>query len=469
MTCVGAIPALRLSRRRAWLVEQANLLHYMKMKILPALLLAGVFSSLFALTSINDANAEIQGPLRITKILVTPSTIQIDYIDAACPIGKPNLILTTKDNQLITKTNPPQSVDTPLTATLNQTIASRCSVKVKKSYAATISFPNELSVTNVTPRSLIVPDEALIDGEKLTSSQELRFIGITQIDSDFSLSYGEPKFALEEFWYQPGMEPVRKVLGSKNINAILGTTKDGVIVKTFSKSNSGIRTWLVTTKKWELLSDKVIYIEPGTLSKNKEWLIGRKVADAPSTRIYAQNLKTGSVSILFDVTRNGGGFVCGGVADDKQKYGYFSHIVGSKAIVYRIDLTSRKVIALGGVFPGFCVSDVMEDGRIVGVALNAKGKINHVVLADPVIPDNASSKKTPSFELDARSAGSSFAYATSSYILIQDPSASNIYISSLSQMQSLVWEGPVKLPAQVQFINPLPSTWQESSERAAQP
>jgi hypothetical protein len=400
--------------------------------------------------------------------LVTPSTIRIDYIDALCPIGEPTLILTTKDNLLVTKTNPPQSVEEPLTAVLNQRIASRCSIKVKKSYAATISFPNELSVTNVTPRSLKVPDEGLIDGEKSTSSQELRFVGITQMESDRGLSYGEPKFALEEFWYQPGMEPVRKVLGSKNINAILGTTKDGVIVKTFSKPDK-VLTWLVTTKKWELLSNKIIYIEPGTLSKNKEWLIGRKVADSPSTRIYAQNLKTGSVSILFDVTKNGGGFVCGGVADDKQKFGYFSHIVGSKATVYRIDLTSRKVIALGGAFPGFCVSDVMEDGRIVGVALNSKGKINNVLLADPVIPDNASSKKTPSFEIDVRSAGSSFAYATSSYILIQDPFSSNIYISTLPQSPSPLWEGPVKLPAQVQFINPLPSAWQESSERADQP
>lgn len=441
----------------------------MNIKLLPILLSAGLLFSFSALTPIQSAKAEIQGLLKITKILVTPSTIRIDYIDAACPIGKPTLILTTKDNLLVTKTNPPQNLDEPLTAVLNQRVASRCSIKVKKSYAATISFPNELSATDVTPRSLRVPDEVVIDGEKLTSPQELRFIGITQIESDLGLSYGEPKFVLEEFWYQPGIEPVRKVLGSKNINAILGTTKDGVIVKTFSKSNRGIRTWLVTTKKWELLSKKIIYIEPGTLSKNKEWLIGRKVADGPSTRIYAQNLKTGSVSILFDVTKNGGGFVCGGVADDKQNYGYFSHIVGSKATVYRIDLTTRKVIALGGAFPGFCVSDVMEDGRIVGVALNSKGKVNHLVLADPVIPGNASSKKTPSVEIFPSSAGSSFAYGTSSYVLIQDPFSSNLYISSLSQMQSPVWEGPVKLPAQVQFINPLPSTWQESSERADQP
>jgi hypothetical protein len=441
----------------------AKVHYFMKIKFIATLLLTGLFVGFFALAPIQKAKAEIEGPLRITNIVVTASTIRIDYRDSLCPIGKPSLLLTNSDNMLITKTNPPESADTPLMATLIQKVASKCSVKVKKSYAATISFPNEFSVTTVTPRILGVSNREVDDVSKSTSSQELRFVGITQINSSFSLSYNETKFQLEEFWYQPGKELVRKVLGSKNINAILGTTRDGVIVKTYSKSDK-ILTWLVTTKKWELLSNKTIYIEPGTLSKNKEWLIGRKVADGPSTRIYAQNLATGSISILFDVANNGGGFVCGGMADDDQKFGYFSHIVGVKAKLYRIDLNTRKVTALGGVYPGFCVSDVAEDGQIVGVALNSKNEINHVVLANRKIPDNALSRQTPSFKSIGQ--GSSYAYATDSYILIQDQFTSSLYISSLLKLEP--WEGPLKLPTYVQFINPLPTSWQETSERATQ-
>ena len=154
--------------------------------------------------------------------------------------------------------NPPKNFDAPLTALLTQDSDEKCANKTALNTPATITFPNELSVKNLVPFSFPVSKTGEGKGNLIsTTSMELRFIGITQ--SDTAPSDRDIEFQLEEFWYQPGKEPIRRVLGNKNINAILGTTKDGVIVKTFSKSNK-VLTWLVTTKKWELLSDKIIYI-----------------------------------------------------------------------------------------------------------------------------------------------------------------------------------------------------------------
>lgn len=402
--------------------------------------------------------------LQITDILLTSDSIRIDYaIQNSCLIGKPNLELLDKDNYVMTKANPPKSFDTPLTALLTQEYEENCANKVVSLTSSTITFPNIFSVKNVTPFRFLTSNTKEDNSSLIfTTSIEIRFIGITQKDSP--TSEGFPDFNLEEYWYQPGKEPIRKVLGSKNINTILGTTKDGVIVKTFSKP-SKVLTWLVTTKKWELLSNKVIYIEPGTLSKNKKWLIGRKVADGPSTRIYAQNLNTGSITILFDVAKNGGGFVCGVMADENQESGYFSHIAPTKTSLYRIDLASRKVKALGKVKSGFCISDVMADGRVLGLARDSEGVTNWAVLANSGTPGDATSLRTP--PLKGAGDGASYSFATRSHILIEDLYTSSFFLTSL--LKTELWEGPVKLPSDVQFMNPIPSTWQTISQRAIQP
>ena len=429
-----------------------------------AALVLTLISSFLATASIQSVEADQRTILQITKILVNPDTIQIDYkIENPCLIGKPTLELLDKDNFLMTKLNPPKSFDTPLTALLTQDSDEKCANKTALNTPATITFPNELSVKNVVPFSFPVSKTGEGNGNLIsTASMELRFIGITQ--SDTAPSDRDIEFQLEEFWYQPGKEPIRRVLGNKNINAILGTTKDGVIVKTFSKSNK-VLTWLVTTKKWELLSDKIIYIEPGTLSKNKKWLIGRKVADGLSTRIYAQNLATGSTSIIFDVAKNGGGYVCGGMADENQMFGYFSHIASTKTSLYRIDLASRKVKAIGKVRSGFCVSDVTADGRILGLARDSQGVTNWAVLANQVNPDTATSLRTPA--LKGAGDGASYSFATASHILIEDVYTSSFYVTSL--LKTELWEGPIKFPSNVQYLNPIPSTWQTISQRALQP
>ena len=427
-------------------------------------LLLTLISIVLTTVSIQDSRAVQRTILQITKIVLNSDSIQIEYkIQSPCLIGKPTLELLDKDNYLMTKLNPPKSVDTPLTALLTQDSDEKCSNKTVLNTPATITFPNELSVKNVVAFSFPVSKNGEANSNLIsTTSMELRFIGITQSDS--ASSAREPEFQLEEFWYLPGKEPIRRVLGNKNINAILGTTKDGVIVKTFSKSNK-VLTWLVTTKKWELLSDKTIYIEPGTLSKNKKWLIGRKVADGLSTRMYAQNLATGSTSIIFDVAKNGGGYVCGGMADENQVFGYFSHIAPTKTILYRIDLASRKVKALGTVKSGFCVSDVLADGRVLGLARDSQGVTNWAVLANQVTPDTASSLRTPA--LKGAGDGASYSFANESHIVIEDTYSASFFVTSFLKKE--LWEGPIKFPSYVQYLNPIPSSWQTISQRALQP
>lgn len=411
-----------------------------------------------------ESKAATRMLLQITDLKVTADLINIDYqIDNSCLIGEPSLEILNKSNFVVTKLNPPESLDEPLIALLTQEADEKCVAKEPKITLAKISFPNELSLTNLTAFKFATSINDEEDAQtKKTASVELRFIGITSSGS--APSALEPSFQLEEFWYQPGKEPIRKVLGDKNINAILGTTKDGVIVKTFTK-NFEVLTWLVTTKKWELLSKKTIYIEPGTLSKDKKWLIGRKVADGLSTKVYAQNLATGSVSILFDVTKNGGGYICGGMADENQKYGYFSHIASKKTVLYRIDLSTRKVKAMGKAKAGFCVSDVMQDGRIVGLVRDESGTMLWSVLANSLLPDNAQSRRTP--EIRTFEDGSSHAYATDSLIVLRDTIGMSLFITN--HQKSELWEGPIKLPASVQFFNPLPSTWRNTTQRAIQP
>lgn len=424
-------------------------------------------SLILALTIFNSplpqANAAPSTILEILNLQVTPTTITLTYtLEPGCPIGEPQLQLLNNQNFVISKSYPPQTPDIPLTAMLLLDFEKNCTRKLTER-TATITFPNELSVTNVTPfRFSFLQKPEIESAPVTTSTREVRFVAVTQ---DENFTPGEvPQFKLEEFWFQPGKEPIRTVLGSKNINTILGTTKEGVIVKTFNRSNQ-INTWLVTTKKWELLSNKVIYIEPGTISKDKKWLVGRKVADGPSTRFYAQNLATGAVSILFDVTKNGGGYICGGMADETQKFAYFSHVAKSKTTVYRVDLDTRKIKRLGGAMQGFCVSDVMEDGRIVGIVRDAKSIAKHVVLADSTHPDTARSLATPSFS----TAGdvNSQVFAVNSLVILQDLIGAKLYLADFNKLE--LWEGPIKVSTFMQFLNPIPTSWSKTTQRAIQP
>ena len=181
--------------------------------------------------------------------------------------------------------------------------------------------------------------------------------------------------------------------------------------------------------------------------------------------MYAQNLATGSTSIIFDVAKNGGGYVCGGMADENQVFGYFSHIAPTKTILYRIDLASRKVKALGTVKSGFCVSDVLADGRVLGLARDSQGVTNWAVLANQVTPDTASSLRTPA--LKGAGDGASYSFANESHIVIEDTYSASFFVTSFLKKE--LWEGPIKFPSYVQYLNPIPSTWQAISQRALQP
>ena len=429
-----------------------------------------LFLSLSLLTpSLQSAHASSKTILRILSLELTPTTIKVVYDqELGCPIGEPQLQLLNNENVVISKSYPPQSLDSPLTAMLLIDFEKDCTRKTGNR-TATITFPNELSVSNVTPfRFSFLADPENESVSVTTSTRELRFLAVTQEQRSFeeftSSENRESLFKLEEFWFQPGKEPIRAVLGNKNINTILGTTKEGIVVKTFNRSDQ-ILTWLVTTKKWELLSKKVIYIEPGTLSKDKKWLIGRKVADGPSTRFYAQNLATGAISILFDVTKNGGGYICGGMADEQQKYIYFSHIAKSKTTVYRVDTSNRKIKSIGQAMKGFCVSDVMEDGRVVGLVRDAQSKAVNVVFANATNPDSALSLKTPSFL--AGGDGNSHLYSDKSLIVLHDNFKSSLYLANY--MTPELWEGPIKLSSNLQFVNPIPTSWRNTTQRPVQP
>ncbi len=123
--------------------------------------------------------------LQITDLKVTADLINIDYqIDNSCLIGEPSLEILNKSNFVVTKLNPPESLDEPLIALLTQEADEKCVAKEPKITLAKISFPNELSLTNLTAFKFAtsINDEGDAQTKK-TASVELRFIGITSSGS----------------------------------------------------------------------------------------------------------------------------------------------------------------------------------------------------------------------------------------------------------------------------------------------
>ena len=139
---------------------------------------------------------------------------------------------------------------------------------------------------------------------------------------------------------------------------------------------------MITTKKWQLLSNRVIYIEPGVLTPDNRFLIGRKNSDGPSTKILSQDLKTGSSTTLFDTNKNDKGFVCGAYSEPTGKFAYFSHISPKKTNVYRIDLKTRKTKLLGETKSGFCISSVTPSGRLAGIVRDKNNYVKGVLFAN---------------------------------------------------------------------------------------
>lgn len=414
----------------------------------------------------------------ITKVLVTSQSIDIEYITPfGCIQGKPSIVLLDSANRAISDGFPPVTKDQEIRILLTVPTDIKCSNPSSQTKAS-VSFPNRFELRNLIPIS---------QGENLDQrynksifkeyfNSEIRFVGVTQsgtrVPGANPQSNLRNEFLLEEFTLIPNEKVQRRVLGDKFINAILGVTDEGLIVKTFTNNNqSPVELWLVTTDKWRLISNKVIYIEPGVLSRDKKWLIGRQVSDSFSRRVFSQNLETGSITTIFDASSKGGGFICGAYADKANKFAYFTQVTQETSHVYRINLSSRKVIAQGRTEKGFCISGVMNDGRLVGFIGPRGGEAKRVLLIDP-----NKTKKTVDLALKLESGddvkfltgneGSSHILTYGSLVLLKNANISYLYLSSEERDY---WQGPVLVDDFIQYFNPLPKSWIGTSKRAPQP
>jgi hypothetical protein len=227
-----------------------------------------------------------------------------------------------------------------------------------------------------------------------------------------------------------------------------------------------------------LLSKKIIYIEPGVLTPDNKYLIGRKVADAPSTKIVMENLSTGSLSTLFDTSKSGKGFVCGAYSDPSGKYAYFSHISPSKTNVYRIDLATKKLKLLGHALQGFCISSVTPNGHLAGIIRDSKYNVTGVLHASEKNPDTAAfiglGLPAQGINLRIGSDAGPYTLVTDDLFVLLSEGMSDLYLMSINpgiggKPPQHEWEAPVSSPAPLQFMRLLPPTWQMSAERPKQP
>lgn len=411
----------------------------------------------------------------IQQITVSDSTITISYLQPlGCAVGKPELILIDKNNVQINSGNIPLNKGDEVRVFISIPTDASCKTPTP-STPQIISAPNQFGLTNIKPFLVANPGNSEPSSQPATqlsktSTEAIRFLAITQNDQ----SKGESdRFQLEELNYQPGQPVIRTVLGNRGINTILGTTKDGAIVKTFEekpKTGTGIKLWLVTTKSWKLLSTKIIYIEPGVLSADQKWLIGRQVADGPSTKIFSQNLATGKIDVLFNANSLGG-YVCGAYADKENRFAYFSHVGTKRTYVYQIDLKTRMMKKQGPTIQGFCLSGTTDDNRLTGLVRNQKGEALYAIVAETKIPDNFSSHNIQfpvrdALVLNTAGEDSSHFFLFNSLYVIQDLMKQAIYISKWHVPN---WDGPIDTGGFIQFINPLPASWLTSDARPTQP
>jgi len=169
-----------------------------------------------------------------------------------------------------------------------------------------------------------------------------------------------------------GIMKIKPIIQKKGFTyQIIAIAKDGIIVTEYSNSRDSIRTFIQFPTRQKNLSKKVIYVEPASISTDLKYLYGRRVKDAVnSTQIYRQVLSSGAVSVFFDASKKGGGFICGVVPDSTHKFGYFSHLKASATDIYRINLTNGSLSKLGTTRAGFCLDGAEPDGDLYGINVN---------------------------------------------------------------------------------------------------
>ena len=404
----------------------------------------------------------------ISKLTATESEIAATYqLPSGCLLESEKLLIRNSKNFSIMEkydAAPGEVLNALVIGTIDRECANPA-MAVSKSR----TFPNLTGYKNIIA---FQPGSGSVLLEAATQTQRsIRFVAMTRNGRGFSDSEN-----LEEFNYAAGQPVKRTVLAEKHYLAILGQNAEGLIVAT-SKGNDS-STWLITTKKWQLLSNKVIYIEPGVLTPDNRFLIGRKNSDGPSTKILSQDLKTGSSTTLFDTNKNDKGFVCGAYSEPTGKFAYFSHISPKKTNVYRIDLKTRKTKLLGETKSGFCISSVTPSGRLAGIVRDKNNYVKGVLIANE--KNAAVARYINTADSPSGVSRTSIFYDSMPYSLVTDQlfallaPGSGLYLFDLSDeiggvLPDAVWEGPIATPLNTQFIRLLPYSWQKTEDRAPQP
>lgn len=404
----------------------------------------------------------------ISKLTATESEIVATYqLPSGCLLESEKLLIRNSKNFSIT-----EKYDAALGEVLNAlvigTIDRECAnpaMAVSKSR----TFPNLTGYKNIIA---FQPGSGSVMLEAATQTQRsIRFVAVIKSGK------GNPsEYNIEELNFDPGQPLKRTVLANKGITAILGQNAESLIVTTYK--NNAVYTWLVTTKKWQLLSNKVIYIEPGVLTPDNRFLIGRINSDGSASKIISQDLKTGKLTTLFDTNKYGKGFVCGAYSEPTGKFAYFSHISPKKTNVFRIDLKTRKTKLIGGVVSGFCISSVTPSGRLAGIVRDKNNYVKGVLIAnekDPSVARYINTADSPSGVSLTRIFYDAMppTLVTDNLFALLDPSA-GLYLFDLSDeiggaLPDAVWEGPIATPLNTQFIRLLPYSWQKTEDRAPQP
>ena len=200
--------------------------------------------------------------------------------------------------------------------------------------------------------------------------QDVKFLATSDFNTSSS-GFGESA-VVEVHIGIDGIMSVKPIIQKKGYSyQIKAIARDGIIVSEYSNSSASTRTFIRYSTGEKNLSKKTIYVEPASISTDLKYLYGRRVKDAVnSTQIYKQVLSSGAVTVFFDASKKGGGFVCGVVPDSTYKFGYFSHLKGSATDIYRINLTNGSLNKLGKMRPGFCLDGVEPDGDLYAVNIN---------------------------------------------------------------------------------------------------
>ena len=239
--------------------------------------------------------------------------------------------------------------------------------EVEKSY--TFQIPSNIQFASLYD---YVSDEIVYTNPNLSTKpwQSVKFLATLEFKSD-SDGFGESA-VVEVVIGIDGIMKIKPIIQKKGYSyQIKAIARDGIIVTEYSNSRNSIKTFIRYSTGQKNLSNKIIYVEPASISTDLKYLYGRRVKDAVnSTQIYRQALKTGAVTVFFDASKKGGGFVCGVVPDSTYKFGYFSHLKASTTDIYRINLTNGSLNKLGTTRAGFCVDGVEPDGDLYAININ---------------------------------------------------------------------------------------------------